>query len=94
MQRRCEIRAERNLATVCRKWKAEGKYVCRHVVFFDVPSAFDSPCLRARSHADWCRALLMPALDDDLKCIVTDAFEPVSFQRIGILQAEMKRRNW
>jgi hypothetical protein len=36
----------------------------------------------------------MPALDEDLKCIVTDAFDLVSFQRLGSLQAEMKRRNW
>ena len=44
--------------------------------------------------ADWTSATLMPALDTQLKCIVTDVFDQHSYQRLGVLQAEARRRNY
>jgi hypothetical protein len=44
--------------------------------------------------ADWEHAILMPALDFELKAIVTDTFDVDQFRRLGVLQAEARRRNW
>ena len=93
MQKRCELRAKNSYATVRRTWIREGKYVCPHGVFFALPQT-ECPCLLPRSTADWTDAVLMPALHEDLKCIVTDTFDDIGFRRLGVLKSEMRRRNW
>ena len=47
-----------------------------------------------RLEADWSLAVLMPALHNELKCIVVDTFNPHQFQRLGVLRAEVRRRLW
>ena len=76
------------------EWRNAGKHVCRHGVFFDTTSPFPCPCLGPPLSADWSRAILMPALHNDLKCIVTDSFDQASFVRLGQLHAEIRRRGW
>ena len=75
-------------------WKREGKFVCRHGVFFDVASLDSCPCMTPPRTADWCSAVLMPALNPCLKCIVTDTFNASEYKRIGLLQAETRRLRW
>jgi hypothetical protein len=94
MQLRCEMRLAQDIRAVMRQWRREGKYACRHGVLYDTWSPIECPCLGPESQADWSHAVLMPALGVDLKCIVTDTFDAHNFQRLGILQASARRRNW
>jgi hypothetical protein len=87
-------RERRSFDTQKARWRKEGKFVCRHGVFFEVGHSIQCACLGAPLEADWSFARLMPALDPTLKCVVTDSFDPHSFQRLGCIQAEMRRRNW
>jgi hypothetical protein len=73
-------------------WKKEGKFVCRHGVFFETTAP--CPCLGPSSEADWSHARLMPVIDDELKCLTIDTFDPFVFARLGVLQAELRRRAW
>ena len=77
-----------------RAWKREGKSVCRHGVFFDVAQLDSCPCLSLPGAADWNRAVLMPALHEGLKCIVTDTFSVSEYKRLGVLQAEARCLRW
>jgi hypothetical protein len=95
MQRKCQLRSIHNIRTVMQEWRKEGKHVCRHGVFFSAPaSSIDCPCLQDGSSADWNGAVLMPALNEDLKCIVTDTFNAHCFQRLGVMQVTARRMNW
>ena len=94
MQKRCEMRARLDIRSVVREWRKKGKHACRHGVFFDLPLVVHCPCLQPRSEADWNHAVLMPALHEDLKCIVTDTFNASEYRRLGILQAEARRLCW
>jgi hypothetical protein len=94
MQKRCERIAKHNYQAARRDWRKKGKFVCPHGVFFDVLAIVDCPCLRPAGAADWRNALLMPALNLDLKCIVTDSFDQHTFQRIGVLKSQARRLNW
>lgn len=94
MQLTSEQLAKQEFHTVKRAWKNEGKHVCRHGVFFQVRPSTTCPCLMKLCEADWTSATLMPALDTQLKCIVTDVFDPHSYQRLGALQAKARRRNY
>ena len=95
MQRLCEILAQQEFNAVKTRWRKEGKYVCRRGVFLDAAAPSRAcPCTQEASAADWNHAVLMPALHDDLKCIVTDTFARETFQRLGVLQAEARRRGW
>jgi hypothetical protein len=94
MVKRCEMKLKLNIHTEMRQWRIKGKFVCRHGVFFDAAPPVACPCLQAGGHADWSNAMMMPALHNDLKCVVADTFDASSFQRLGILQAEARRRSW
>ena len=52
--------------------KNEGKFLCRHGVFFEVSHPIECPSLGPPLEADWSLAWLMPVLDLQLKCLVTD----------------------
>ena len=77
-----------------RIWRREGRTVCRHGVFFNTTEAIDCPCLMPRQEADWRLAMLMPVLNEETKNIEVDTFEVHSFQRLGCLQVELRRRGW
>ena len=94
LQRIAERYKTLHFDNIRRQWKREGRYVCRHGVFFTVPPVGECPCLSPQHEADWALAVLMPVLHDELKCIVADTFDPHQYQRLGVLQAEMRRRNW
>ena len=94
MQHRCADYESRCFDSVKAHWKREGRHVCRHGVFFGAGFRAPCPCLSPASTADWSTAILMPALDTNLKCIVTDSFDRSEFMRLGLLQAELRRRQW
>jgi hypothetical protein len=75
-------------------WKQEGRFVCRHGVFFDTSDTSSCPCLTPRREADWSLARLMPSIDEELKAITVDTFDAFTFQRLGCVQAELRRRGW
>ena len=76
-------------------WKLKGKHVCRHGVFFRGVPGRGCPCMDAEAHADdWRAAQFMPSLDGDLRAIIVVPFNLDRFQRLGILQAEVRRRGW
>ena len=75
-----------------RTWRVEGKHVCRHGVFFNSQPLPKCLCLLPRETADWDDAVLMPVLNARL--IITDAFDAHTFERVGCLQAEVRRRGW
>jgi hypothetical protein len=93
MQRSCELRGRQEFHVIKKRWRQQGKHVCRHGVFFDAtPDA--CPCLQPPLEADWSEAVLMPALHHRLMCIVTDSFNRSEYQRLEVLQAEARRRNY
>ena len=94
MQRKAAQRIELDFYTCKAQWKREGKHVCRHGVFFDTGSSHNCLCMSPPAEADWCRAVLMPTLSEEFRCIVADTFCPHDVVRIGQLHAEMRRRNW
>ena len=58
-------------------WRAQGKHVCRHGVFFDIAAPFTCPCsepVRDDTDARWALARRMPAIDEDLRTIITTPF--------------------
>jgi hypothetical protein len=73
-----------------------GRTVCRHGVFFTRSSADRAcPCmLNDPSPELWRHARYMACISYQLRAIVTTRFELGSFRRLGILQAEMRRRSW
>ena len=89
-------RIEREAFDVKRRaWKAQGRMVCRHGVFFDCPQVPYCPCLSTEEHeAAWNVARFMPCLDEALKVLVATPFVPGAVTRLGILQAELRRRAW
>ena len=89
--------ASKSLDSQRKAWKAQGKFVCRHGVFFDVACPFACPCLGTAVSNDslqWIDAKRMAALDHELKCIVTTPFDASCFSRLGYLRAEAKRLDW
>ena len=79
-----------------REWRAQGRHVCRHGVFFDTFGQVSCPCLEPLDVQDarWLDAKRMPALDSELKALIAVPFDAASFNRLGILQAEAHRRDW
>lgn len=75
-------------------WRAKGKFVCRHGVFFT--SRVACQCLSANSSDEraWTQARYMPYLSEDLRALVVVPFRLEAYERLGILQARMRRRNW
>jgi hypothetical protein len=94
MQRLSVRREREEFNAVKRAWRRRGAHVCRHGVFLNVQSVVACPCTVPRLEADWSQAVLMPALDPLTKCIITDTFDPLTFRRLGVLQAETRRLRW
>ena len=94
MQKAAELKDRQEFSIVKKAWVKKGKRVCRHGVFFNAGGNSTCPCLLPKAEADWSDAVLMPTLHSILKCIVTDTFDPYGFERLGVLRAEIRRRNW
>jgi hypothetical protein len=94
VQKTCELLDKQEFHNVKRTWQKSGKHVCRHGVFFRQHPQSYCPCMSDDDDADWQHAVLMPALNGSLKCVVTDTFARHTYQRLGVLQAEARRRNY
>ena len=81
-----------NFGTRKLAWIADGKVVCRHGVFFKKLPANGCACMTAEQNPSaWTEAVWMPHLDWDLRAITVAPFDRVSFQRLGVLQAKLRR---
>ena len=78
------------------EWKRSGRWVCRHGVFFVSTHRQACQCMSKDSSdpAAWVRARFMPALDLEVQCLVAVPFDLDSFQRLGELQAQLRRLGW
>ena len=77
------------------RWRASGKPVCRHGVFFQtLPEAGMSHNQSEVEAAVWHQARLMPDIDHDLRGIATIAFDRATVRRLGQLQAEVRRLDY
>eukprot|EP00973_Karenia_brevis_P079889 11084824-Karenia_brevis.AAC.1 len=72
-------------------WRAKGRTVCRHGVFFK--TVCECPCLKSNAERNWEHAALMPIYDADLRHLVTAKFDAMSFKRLGVLRAELRRQH-
>lgn len=75
------------------QWRNAGRFVCRHGVFFRSTPLQRCGCL-CPGTADWSHAAFMPHLDEELKKLVVVKFVANNFQRLGVLQAQARRRGW
>ena len=94
LRRVAELKERQEFSSVKKAWAMKGKHVCRHGVFFNLGKSGSCPCLLPHGEADWKEAVLMPMLNASLKCIATDTFNQHGFDRLGVLRAEARRRNW
>ena len=73
-------------------WQKRGLHVCRHGVFFRLPRGSACDCMAAAFAGQcWRKAASMPMIDCEAKALVVTGFEALSFQRLGVLQAELRR---
>eukprot|EP00973_Karenia_brevis_P068285 9499557-Karenia_brevis.AAC.1 len=71
-------------------WIARGRHVCRHGMFFNRKPCHGCQCLaQCWDHVSW-----MPKLDTELKALVIVPFQAHEIQRLGQIQAELRRREW
>jgi hypothetical protein len=80
------------------RWRASGKPVCRHGVFFQTLPESGCVCMSHNQSeveaAVWHQARLMPYIDHDLRGIATVAFDRATVRRLGQLQAEVRRLDY
>ena len=88
-------RNRRSFTTLKAAWRGQGNRVCRHGVFFTKDQTQGCPCLlKSFPDSAWHNAKYMPHLDEQLQTITVTKFESARFLRLGILQAELRRRLW
>ena len=76
-------------------WRLRGRYSCRHGILFATPPVDGCKCMEQHSTEDaWLHARYMPALDQELKCIVAVPFSMATRTRLSTLQAEARRLLW
>jgi len=102
-RRRLKLRMERMNELLCTKsfaskrvaWRLRGRYCCRHGVLFTVPPVNGCRCMSQSSSAiDWAQACFMPALSQELKCIIAVPFDRQSYTRLATLQAQARHLGW
>ena len=87
--------SRKNFAAKRAAWRIKGKPACRHGVLFAHLAAEGCKCMDTSStEEDWRHAKYMPALDDDLKCIIAVRFHQQSYKRLALLQADIRARQW
>ena len=77
---------------VCKaKWRAGGRSVCRHGLFFKEPGV-SCNCLANADAAepDWQNAARMPTICAELKAIVVVPFQAHRFRRLGQLRGDLR----
>ena len=78
-------------------WRAKGRTVCRHGMFFKVGGRAECHCMNMSSESRPPRCddiALMPVLSVTLKEIVVAPFNAQTVKRLGELRAELRRRAW
>ena len=75
-------------------WRKKGRHVCRHGVFFAAPVGTACQCMGDAGHMVWTKAKFMPAIDLSLRGLIAVPFDPSRFQRLGQLQAQLRRLGW
>ena len=76
-------------------WRGRGRRVCRHGVFFNTSSHSPCSCMASDNTSNsFANACWMPILSHDLKNLVVVPFEISRFQRLGMLQSQMRRLGW
>ena len=76
-------------------WRNSGRRACRHGVLFADAPGVNCPCVNSTtSEGDWHSAAWMPAISEDLKALIAVKFEAANYKRLGVLQAELRRRQW
>ena len=76
-------------------WRAAGRMVCRHGIFFQCLQAPYCPCDSTAEHeVAWNHARFMPHLDEQLKAITTAPFRRGAVTRLGMLQRSMHNKGW
>ena len=73
-------------------WRASGRFVCRHGMFFS--SGFNGVCRCVERVPTWNGVVRMPALSAQLKDIIVVPFDAAAVQRIGVLQAQKRHKDW
>ena len=85
----------RNFACRRTAWRMRRKAACRHGVLFSAMLPSGCKCgSSSSSTSDWSDARFVPALCEELKCIIAVPFVQHEFVRLGFLQAEARRRGW
>ena len=74
------------------EWRAKGGFVCRHGVFFT--RRVECFCMSPQSPDVWDCAVKMPAIDHELKQIITVPFNLTDFYTLRRIQAECRRLNY
>ena len=75
-------------------WRARGKHVCRHGVFFEITGhAYQCNCLNNAIADRWQAARFMPAIDDDLHMMVAVDFDDANRQTVQQLHYELRRQD-
>ena len=74
------------------EWRAKGGFVCRHGVFFT--RRVECFCMSPQSPDVWDFAVKMPAIDHELKQIITVPFNLTGFYTLRRIQAECRRLNY
>ena len=73
-------------------FESRGRPVCRHGVFWKRLPLSGCPCMGSqRSAEEWRHAAWMPKIDDDLHALVAVPFNRLTFERLGVLQARLRR---
>ena len=86
---------QKNFAARRAAWRIKGKTACRHGVLFAHPPPGGCKCMETSStEEDWRHAKYMPAIDNDLKCIVAVRFHQQSYKRLAVVQADIRARQW
>ena len=74
-------------------WRSKGKFVCRHGLFFRRAPVAGCMCM-VQPGCDDPAAEFMPALDANLRRIMTVPFQRDNFRRIGQIKADLRRLGW
>eukprot|EP00973_Karenia_brevis_P037294 5141515-Karenia_brevis.AAC.1 len=90
-----KLAAEKDYAAAKWQWQRQGLHACRHGIFFTLPRGSACPCMKnTTSSAHFASAVWMACLDFDDQILSVTAFEYNSFQRLGLLRAQMRRLGW
>ena len=93
---RLAARAQNNgFKTRADAWRNQGRWVCRHGVFWLKAQGRQCPCMLATTQdSSWRNARWMCHLEVELQMLVAVPFKRSGFKHIAHLRAECARRGW